>query len=274
MKILSGQLAESWREAERLALDQANLEEMDIGIIDMFVSITDNDRLNAEADKMIGSTVRNRYGNKATWQADKWFVPIPKLRYDGNDTPQLVIDVDIYLIAAGFVRTQDFRMITLVGIIGKPEMISLPMIFLHALLENDLGRFAILARDSLYTTYGIPGRKPVRLPNDFIEDLTERLKRQSVVSWLCDFGYQGRYVAPLVAGNLLGLMFQDTDKPIASESEIVTTDMLISALESMAYRPAEAREMVKAAASRLRADMTLEEAIRITLQNQQGGNTP
>jgi len=53
---------------------------------------------------------------------------------------------------------------------------------------------------------------------------------------------------------------------------MVTTDNLVSALESMDYRPAEAREMVKTAAPRLRANMTLEEAIRITLQIGKGGD--
>jgi hypothetical protein len=271
MKVFSGYLADSRGKAEQLALQQARVEDMDMGIIDMFASITNNDRFNTEADKIISSTVRNRYGNKVTWRADKWYVPIPGLRYDGNDIPQLVIEVNVYLVATAFVRTQESRMITLAGNVGKPEIISLPMIFLHALLEDDLERFTIVARDTYYTTYGVPGTKPIRLPNDFVDELNERLKLQSVVSWLWEFGDQGRYVAPLVAGNLIGLAFRDSGKSVPSEREIVTTDTLISALEGMAYRPDEAREMVKAAAPRLRADTTLEEAIRITLQNQEGG---
>ncbi len=273
MKVFSGQLADSRGKAEQIALQQARVEEMDTDIIVIFVSLTDNDRLNSEADKIISSTVKNRYGNKATWRADRWYVPIPRLRYDSNDTPQLVIEVEIYLIAAVFARTQESRVITLAGIIGKPEIISLPMIFLHALLEDDLERFTIVARDAYYTTYGIPGTKPVHLPNDFIDELAERLKLQSVVSWLWEFGDQGRYVAPLVAGNLLGLAFRNSDQPMSLDTQTVTTDILINALESMAYRPAEAREMVKVAAPRLRYDMTLEEAIRVTLQNHEGGNT-
>ena len=58
------------------------------------------------------------------------------------------------------------------------------------------------------------------------------------------------------------------------QAEMVTTDNLVSALESMAYQPAEAKEMVRRAAPRLRADMTLEEAIRITLQMGKGGDQP
>jgi hypothetical protein len=77
-------------------------------------------------------------------------------------------------------------------------------------------------------------------------------------------------VAPLVAGSLLGLAFRESAQPASINEELMTTDSLVSALESMAYQPAEAREMVRNSAPRLRADMTLEEAIRVTLQK--GGN--
>jgi len=272
MKILSGHQADSQDEAVKLASQIAGEEGMAPYVIDMFDALSDNDKINAEADKIIGSTIRNRYGSKASWQTERWFVPVPKLHYEGKDIPQLIIEVDIYLIAAAVVRTQDSRLITLAGAVGKPEILAIPMVFLHALLEEDLGRFAMVARDASYTTWDIPGMKPVRLHNDFVIDLSQRLKGQSVVSWLDEFGAQGRYVAPLVAGSLLGLAFQDSSQPVPVNKEIVTTDNLVSVLESMAYQPAEAKEMVRLAAPRLRADMTLEEAIRITLQIGKGGD--
>jgi len=272
MKILSGKQSDNQNEAVRLALQTAGVDGMDNYIIDMFEALSDNDKINAETDKIISSTIRNRYGSKASWQTVRWFVPVPKLHYEGKDIPQLIIEVDIYLIAAAVVRTQDSRLITLAGAVSKPETLTIPMVFLHALLEEDLGQFAMVARDASYTTWEIPGVKPVRLPNDFISELSQRLKWQSVVSWLEEFGSQGRYVAPLVAGSLLGLAFRDSSQPLSSNEEIVSIDSLISALESMAYRPAEAKEMVRSAAPRLRADMTLEEAIRITLQMGKGGD--
>jgi len=272
MKILSGQQAENQNEAVKLALQIAGEEGMDQYVIDMFEALSDNDKINTEADKIVSSTIRNRYGSKASWQTDRWFVPVPKLHYEGKDIPQLIIEVDIYLIAAAVVRTQDSRLITLAGAVGKPETLAIPMVFLHALLEKDLGRFAMVARDASYTTWEIPGAKPVRLPNDFVSELSQRLKWQSVVSWLDEFGSQGRYVAPLVAGSLLGLAFRDSTQSLSANKEIMTTDDLISALESMAYQPAEAKEMVRSAAPRLRADTTLEEAIRITLQMGKGGD--
>jgi len=273
MKILIGKKASSLKEATILAFQEAGVENMSADIIDMFTSVMESSsKINAETDKIIGSTVRSRYGNKATWRAERWFVPVPKLQYQGKDIHQLVIEVITYLVAAAVVRTgDDSRLTTLIGPVGKPEILGLPMVFLHALLENDLGRFAMIARDAGYTTWEVPGAKPVRLPNDFVSEITIMLKYQSVVSWLGQFGAQGRCVAPLMAGSLLGLAFQDSSQPVPVNKEIVTTDNLVSALESMAYQPAEAKEMVRSAASRLRADMTLEEAIRITLQMGKGG---
>ena len=98
------------------------------------------------------------------------------------------------------------------------------------------------------------------------------LKYQSVVAWLGEFGAQGRCIAPLVAGSLLGLAFQDTSRHVPVNKQGFTTDDLIGALESMAFRHGEAEEMVNRAMSRLTADMTLEEAITITLQPGEGGD--
>lgn len=244
-----------------------------MGIINMLIPLAETSKISDEADKAISTAVKSRNGSKATWRAERWFVPVPKLSYESKDIPQLIIEINVYLVAAAGVRTQqDSRLITLVGTVGKPDTLSIPMIFLHALLEKDLGRFSILARDAGCTTWEVPGAKPVRLPNDFISKLTEMLEWQSVVSWLTGFGAQGRSIAPLVAGSLLGLAFQDSSQPVLANKEMVTTDNLVSALESMAYQPAEAREMMRLAAPRLMTDMTLEEAIRITLQMGKGGD--
>ena len=271
MKVLSGKQAINREEATVLAFQAAGVDGMSTDIIDMFGSVADTGKISSEADKIISSAVKNRNGSKATWQAERWFVPVPKLSYDSKDIPQLVIEINIHFVTAVVVRTQQgSRSITLVGAVGKPDTLAIPMIFLHAVLEKDPGRFSIIARDAGYTTWEVPGAKPVRLPNDFISELTEMLKWQSVVSWLIEFGAQGKSVAPLVAGSLLGLAFQDSIQPVSANEEIVTTDSLVSALESMAYQPAEANEMVKRIAPRLRADMTLEEAIRITLQMGRG----
>ena len=273
MKILTGKQVDNKKEAVRLAFQAAEVDSMSADIIDMFTSLSNTDKISGEADKSIGTAVKNRYGSKATWRAERWFVPVPKLSYVSKDIPQLIIEVNVYLVAVAAVKTpQDSRLVTLVGVAGKPEILTIPMIFLHALLEKDEGRFSIAAKDIGYTTWEVPGGKPVRLPNDFVSELTDMLKYQSVVSWLMEFGPQGRSIAPLAAGSLMGLAFQDSVKPVPVGREMVTTDNLVSALESMAYRPTEAMEMVNRISPRLRADITLEEAIRITLQIGKGGN--
>jgi len=246
---------------------------MSTDITDMFVPLANDNKTSSEADKTIGTAIRNRYGNKTTWRAERWFVPIPKLLYEGKDIPQLTIEITVYLVAAAAIRTQqDSRLVTLVGAVGKPETLSIPMVFLHAFLESDLDRFTIIARDSVYTTWEVPGTKPVRIPNDFVSELATMLRYQSVVAWLGEFGAQGRCVAPLVAGSLLGLAFQDSSQPIPVSRQGFTTEDLVGALESMAFRHNEAMDMVNRAVPRLRADMALEEAIRITLQTGKGGD--
>jgi hypothetical protein len=268
MKIILGKQTSSWGEAKALALRAAGFEDLSADAVDMFRSMAENPRLNDEADKLISAAVKQRYGNKATWRVEKYFIPVPRLHYDGKSNPQLVFEIAVYLVAAALVKTHDdSRLVTVVGPIGKPESVTLPMVFLHAILENDLDRFAIAGRDATHSTWDIPGAGPVRLPGDFLNELQEMLKFQSVVSWLDYFGSQGRSVAPLVAGNLLGLAFRNKSKTPSSGSGIMNTGNLVSALENMAFRPAEAREMVDRAMPYLRSDVTLEEAIRITLQD-------
>jgi hypothetical protein len=273
VKIIPGKMAENQREAIALAFREAGVQGMDADIIDMFTALSNGQRISNEADKAIGTAIRNRYGNKATWRAERWFIPVPKLHYASKDIPQLVIEVTVYLVVAASVKTQnDSRLVTLVGPVGKPETLAIPMVFLHVLLESDLGRFVIVSRDSVYTTWEVHGTKPVRIPNEFVSDLSDRLKWYSVVAWLGEFGTQGRCVASLVAGSLLGLAFQDSSQPVLASQQGFTTDDLVSALESMAFRHGEAEEMVNRAIPRLKADMPLEEAIRITLQTGKGGD--
>jgi hypothetical protein len=273
MKVLPGRKAINQKEATALVFQVARVDGMNADIIDMFAWTADADKTGNEAEKSIGTAIRNRYGGKATWRTERWFIPIPELHYEGRDIPQVIIEVKVYLIAIADVRTkQDSHSITLVGAIGKPEKLAIPMVFLHAILERDLGRFAVVARDAGFTTWEIPGAKSIRLPNDFVNELTERLKWESVVAWLEEFGTQGRCMAALVAGSLFGLAFKDSTEPVPTSKQGWTTEELVSALEGMAFLHGEAREMVSRATPRLTADITLEEAIRLTLQTGKGGD--
>ncbi len=272
MKILPGIHVVNSDEAINLALETAGAGNLDHSALDVFEALAASSKVRAEVEKMTGSAIRNRYSGKATWRMDPWFVPVPRFRYDSQPVPQLTIEVAIYFVAAGKVSTaQASHPVTLLGLLGKPETLSIPMGFLHALLERDLGRFTVKARDSVHTTWEIPGGKPLQLPNAFIDKLRNIFRWQSVVSWLEGFGAQGRYVAPFVAGSLLGLAFQDKARQQPASRQGFSGEELVGALEGMAFRHAEAEDMVSRAMPRLRADMTLEEAIRIALQTSKGG---
>ena len=267
MKLLLGRQATNRKEAIDKVFQVTGVDGISEDILDMFTSITSGDKINSEADKIISSTIRSRYGGKATWRVERWFIPMPTLHYEGKDTPRLIIEAKVYLVATADVKTQQgSHSITMVEAVGKPEILAIPLVFLHAFLEKDLGQFAVIARDAAHTQWELPGTKPVQLPNDFVGNLTLMLKWQSVVDWLLEFGPQGRCVAPLVAGSLLGLAFQESTPPVPVSNQEWTTDDLVNALESMAFRHGEAGEMVSRAASRLKAGITLEEAIRLTLQ--------
>jgi hypothetical protein len=267
MKLLFGLQATNRKEAIDKVFQVTGVDGISEDILDMFTSITSGDKINSEADKIISSTIRSRYGVKSTWRVERWFIPIPTLHYEGKDTPRLIIEAKVYIVATADVKTQQgSHSITLVEAVGKPEILAIPLVFLHAFLEKDLGQFAVIARDAAHTQWELPGTKPVQLPNDFVGKLTLMLKWQSVVDWLLEFGPQGRCVAPLVAGSLLGLAFQESTPPVPVSNQEWTTDDMVNALESMAFRHGEAGEMVSRAASRLKAGITLEEAIRLTLQ--------
>ena len=267
MKLLLGKQATNRKEAINKVFQMTGVDGISADTIDMFTSITSGDKINSEADKIISSTIRSRYGGKSTWRVERWFIPIPTLHYEGKDTPRLIIEAQVYMVATADVKTQQgSHSITLVEAVGKPEILAIPMVFLHAFLEKDLGRFAVIARDAAHTQWELPGTKPVQLPNDFVGKLSVMLRWRSVVDWLLEFGHQGRCVAPLVAGSLLGLAFQESIPPVPVSNQEWTTDDLVNALESMAFRHGEAGEMVSRVAPRLKAGITLEEAIRLTLQ--------
>lgn len=269
MKILPGTRAKNFDEAVGLALADAGAIGISTKVIGQFVSLVDTMRLRSDTEKAITSTIRNRYRGKTSWHDSRWHVPIPNLRYDARDVPQLIIEVHIHLVAVAEVDTShDFFTLTLLGSVGQPETMVIPMVFLQAILADDLGRFAVMVRSATHTTWEVPGAKPVQLPHSFINHLTATLKRQTVVDWLQSFGAQGQNVAPLVSGALLGLQLSRTSsaEPAPLEKQPVTTERLISIMEGLAYSVKEAKEMVSYAAPYLRAEHTLEEATRIVLQ--------
>ena len=271
MKILHGRRVKNFREAVELAFREAGADDLSLSVADLFES-ADAAKLRSEAERDIVAAIRGKYRGNPTWNGKQWYVPVPKPGYDSRGTPHIAIDLKRYIVAAGEVVTADhYYPVTLVGSTGKSETLIIPILLLQAILDDDLGRFAVLARSAGNTIWEVPGSKPVQLPDDFVVRLSDMLKRKSVAAWLKEFGSQGRSIMPLVVGSLLGLQSMGAAKAVPLGQQRWTYEQLLSALEAMAYQVNEAREMVARAMPYLRADQTLEEAMRVILQNEGRG---
>jgi hypothetical protein len=271
MKILPGRRVKNFREAVELAFREAGADDLSLSVADLFEA-ADATKLRSEVERDIIAAIRGKYRGNPTWDGKWWCVSVPRPGYDSRGTPQVTIDLKRYIIAAGEVETtDDYYPVTLVGPIGRSETLIIPILLLQAILDDDLGRFAVLARSAGSTTWEILGSKPVQLPDDFVVRLSDMLKRKSVAAWLEEFGAQGRGIMPLVVGSLLGLQSMGTAKALPLGQQRWTYEQLLSALEAMAYEVSEAKEMVARATPYLTADMTLEEAIRVILQNEGRG---
>jgi len=268
MKILSGRQAKGFREAVELALNGAGVHDMSTAVADLFASALDTAKLANEAGKSIKSTVHNRYGKKATWYGDQWFVPVPRLGFKTEPIPQLIITVQPYLVSPTKVDTgYGSYSLTLVGAVDKAVELTIPMIFLYAIIKDDLARFRLVAKDSSHSSWEVPGVKAVELPNDFVGKLSQIFKQWSVTMWLESFGSQGRTVAPQIIGSLLGLQSMGAVQPIPIGQQAWSREIIINDLvEGLDYKTKEAEEMFNRGAPYLRADHTREEALRIILQ--------
>jgi len=216
----------------------------------------------------MGAIIRGRYGRSAVWDDDRWFIPVPHLRYDARGLPQLTIQITIHLVAATEVETAggDYFSITLVGAVGKPETLVLPLSLLEAMLDDDQDRFQIVGRDSTHTAWDVPGfKEAIYLPNDFLARLSSTLARKSVAVWLHEFGSQGESVAPLVVGTLLGLQFHGVAAALPTGQQLWKREVVVDSLTHM-YGTARAKKMFQRAVPYLKAHMTNEEVVRFILQ--------
>lgn len=267
MKILQGTRAGSFREATLLAFREAGAGDMSPEVADLFAWSSYADKLGDEAEKSIGNAIRGRYRRNATWDDERWFIPVPHLRYDARELPQLVIQIRAHLVAATEVETaRDYYSITLVGLVGKPETLVLPLSFLQSVLDDDLGRFQVIGKDETNTTWDVPSLKEaVRLPNDFLARLCNVLSRQSVAAWLEEFGSQGQSIAPLVVGTLLGLQFHGAAEALPMGQQMWRREIVMDTITQM-FGKARAKEMFQRVGPYLKVNMTNEEAIRFILQ--------
>jgi len=145
MKILNRRRIKGFDEALTLALEESGSGGVSAESIGLFVSTLDINRLGDEADRSIKSAIYSRYGKKATWYGDRWFVPIPHLSFNIEPDPQLAITIQPYLVSQiKVVADYNTYSLAIVGAIGKPVDLNIPMSFLSAIVHEDLGRFKLV----------------------------------------------------------------------------------------------------------------------------------
>jgi hypothetical protein len=267
MKILPGKRADNFREAAILAFRETGQSEILPDIATLFASVTDIDKLHTEAERSISTTVHGRYGGSATWHGREWFIALPQLRYDALPIPRMTFAVQPHLVAPITVETavNSYRA-TLVGPIGKPDKLTMPISFLQAILDDELEQFELVGKDGKYTNWSIPGlREALRLPNDFITKLSAVLRLKSVASWLLGFGAEGKAIAPLVVGSLLGLQFHGVTRPLPIGEQPFKRETILNTLTRM-FGSARAAEMFEQAAPYLKSSMSNEEAVSLIIK--------
>ena len=266
MKFVSGYITDV-DEAVALVLREAERDDMSQEAADLFLTSVDTTRLQTEGEKVVDTEVRRRYGRNARWQGKLWFVPLPRLRYEALPVPLLMFNLQPYLAAGLTAFNVDHSpSVNLAGPIGKTEKLILPMEFLQAILNDSLDGFEIVAKDGTHTSWSVPFfREPLRLPDEFVADLSWDLKRKSVASWLMGFGANGRSLMPQVVGSLLGLQFRTKTETYVPDKQVWSQDDVLETLIRM-FGVLKARALLNQALPDLKADMTNEEAIRLIIQ--------
>jgi len=183
----------------------------------------------------------------------------------------LIVETRTYLAGSVEVSPGGSRKwwhIALVEPLGKPQITVLPLCFLLALLDGKEDRYRIVGKDGQWTLREVAGMKqPLRLHDDFVNQLRHSFKLKPVVDWLDDFGSRGHKLAPLVVGSLLGLRHQRDGASVPLGQQAYSQEMLINIITGMGYGIARAQRVLERAEPELRPGMTLEEATRIVLKH-------
>jgi len=266
MNILQGRRAGNFGEATPLAFHDAGKDDMSPDIASLFASALDLDKLHAEGDRSINASVHGRYGHKAGWYGRQWFIPLPQASYEALPIPRMSFTIQAYLVAVISIETPGPRSATLVGPLGRREKLVLPISFLQAVLDDDLGQFEVVAKNGTHTGWTVPGfKEALRLPNDFTAQLARMLRLKSVAAWLLEFGSEGKAIAPLVAGSLLGLQFHGVIAPLPIGKQPYSREIVVNDLTRM-FGSARAAEMFERGAPYLKSSMTNDEAVSLIIK--------
>jgi hypothetical protein len=275
MSVIAGKQARSYYEAADLALREAGAGDMSRDVLDLFAWAVSGDDLGGIVGTTIARTVRARYGTRAEWwEAQRWLVPVPRLRYDRVPSPFLTFQVAIYGVACVEVQSGGrLYRATIVEHLGKMHTATLPLSFLLALIEEDWGRFRVIQVEGSWITWEVPGmKKPeVRLHESFVIGVSRALERKPVDRWLEEFGVQSQGLIPLVVADLMTLVMAGQDeRPLAAQPGY-SHELLRAALSELGYTGKEVERMIEAAAPCLKASDPLEETLRKVLQQADRG---
>lgn len=268
MEILQGKHAKNFDEAALLVFREAGVGDMATDVVSFFVSSMDVNKLHAETEKGVGAAVRNRWGRNAQWrEQQRFYVPLPRLEYQVRPIPRLIFTIQWFVVAIIIVEARGGSCAaTLLGPVGKERKVTLPMVFLLALIDDDLARFGVLAKNRNFTTWEIPGAMEVVLSNDFVDRICKALSCKSVLDWLGDFGNQGRCLLPLVVGTLLGLQSIDTAGSTPPGERAYDQEEVIDILKSLGHSQADTDRAFARIMPSLRADLTTEVVLRLILK--------
>jgi len=268
MKMFPGKRVVDFDEAAIAALHDVGKDDVALDIARLFSPALDPDKLRSEAERNINASVHAKNGPKARWSGRQWYVPVPQPSYDSSPIPLMSFAVPAYLVATVTIRMPDWssRSATVIGLLNRREKLVLPISFLQAILDDDLGQFDVAFKDSGHTGWTVPGfKEPVQLANDFVAQLSQMLRLKSVAAWLLEFGTAGKTIAPQVVGSLLGLQFHNVITPLPVGKQPYRREVVIADLIQM-FGSALAAEMFERAAPHLKASMTNEEVITMIMK--------
>lgn len=180
MSVLKGVSPKSWEEAVALALREARVEGTDADVVGFFRWAVSLEELENAMRTVVGRAVRAKYGKKSEWSLQRgWYVPIARLSYRRDGVAHLTAKVDIHLVVNARLQDGDYTYSAcVVARARRLQTALLPIPLLWAVIEKDLDRFRVMAKDGPCTTREVPGVGQVVLHDEFLLGLAVALARQ------------------------------------------------------------------------------------------------
>ncbi|MBI4282141.1 MAG: hypothetical protein HY672_01460 [Chloroflexi bacterium] len=268
MAVVIGNQAPTSEDACRLALAKANLEGMDPAIPNIFFPLVDPEALHLGSRNAISAALREKFGRRVEWNGSWQYVPIPRLEYEGQEMPRLIVNVQVYALApvvATLPSHRSRRMVTVVVPTGKPITLILPLLWFYDLLMGQRTAYQVIQKQGQWTTLRISGSSgDARLHDGVTREIAEALQRQSLYRWLSSFGDRGIELAPLLAGWLLGWLVGARGRSTGSEPW--RRGDLEELLSSLGFSTKEVESIKVQRGDRLKEARNLDEAVRIALE--------